>query len=87
METLLERDAAVKEAGGLEVGMKPVCVLAVADAPPVSVARETLAAFNQLVSARNRIARFALVDELPRTPLGKMALQELPAVFARNEVK
>ncbi len=92
LETLLERDPAIKEAGVLEAGRKPVCVLAMATveterAAAAATARQTLAAFNQLVSAHNRITRFALVDELPRTALGKMALQELPAIFARHEVK
>lgn len=92
LETLLERDPAVREAGVLEVDMKPVCVLAVQGeqgehAGAVETARKSLAAFNRLVSSHNRITRFALVDELPRTPIGKMALQELPGIFARNEVK
>ena len=95
LETLLERDPAVKEAGVLEVDGKPVCVLSVVaedatkDAPKDApeTAGEILAAFNQLVSSHNHITRFALVDELPRTALGKMALQELPAIFARHEVK
>ena len=90
LETLLERDPAIKEAGVLEIDMKPVCVLAMQLAEqtdPPSTARKTLSTFNQLVSPHNRITRFALVDELPRTPLGKMALQELPDIFADNEVK
>lgn len=93
LETLLERDPAVVEAGVLEVGARPACVLAVAGAgddggheAAVESARKALAAFNRLVSSHNRIARFAVVAELPRTPLGKVALQELPAVFARHEV-
>ncbi|MGI9309905.1 MAG: AMP-binding protein, partial [bacterium] len=90
LETLLERNPAIKEAGVLEVGMKPVCVLAMDGddaAHAANEARAALADFNQLVSAHNRIARFAVVDELPRTPLGKIALQSLPAVFAANEAK
>ena len=87
LETLLERDPGTKEAGVLEADMKPVCVLAMAEGQGVDAARRTLAAFNQLVSPHNRITRFALVDELPRTPLGKMALRELPDIFARNEIK
>lgn len=101
LETLLERDFAIKEAGVLEVNSKPVCVLAMADLDniesinnmdaldkqtTIATARKTLAAFNQLVSAHNRITRFALVAELPRTALGKMALQELPAIFAQHEM-
>ncbi|MDD9822659.1 MAG: class I adenylate-forming enzyme family protein, partial [Gammaproteobacteria bacterium] len=116
LETLLERDPAVAEAGVLEVGARPVCVLAMAgagdgggdgagagdgggdggsdggdgdggDDATVAAARAAVAAFNRLVSSHNRISRFAVVGELPRTPLGKVALRELPAVFARHEVK
>ena len=87
LETVLERDPAVKEAGVLEADSRPVCVLAMAGEDAAATARETLAAFNRLVSPHNRITRFALVDELPRTPLGKMALRELPEIFARHEVK
>ena len=89
LETLLERESAVKEAGVLEIDGKPACVLALdaKDATKDATAHEILAAFNQLVSSHNRITRFALVDELPRTALGKMAVQELPVVFARHEVK
>ena len=39
------------------------------------------------MSKHNQITRFAVVEELPRTPLGKMALQELPGMFRENEVK
>ncbi|MGR3913971.1 MAG: acyl--CoA ligase [Gammaproteobacteria bacterium] len=87
LETLLERDAAVKEAGVLEIAARPACVLAMHEHHAAIRARAVLAAFNRRVSPHNRIARFALVDELPRTPLGKMALRQLPEIFARNEVK
>ena len=86
LETLLERDPVVKEAGVLEADMKPVCVLAMEGQHPAA-ARTVLAEFNKLVSSHNRITRFALVDELPRTPLGKIALRELPEVFRNNEAK
>jgi len=42
--------------------------------------------FNKLVSPHNRMRRFAIVEELPRTPLGKLAIQELPDVFEKFEV-
>ena len=87
LETLLERDPAVKEAGVLEADMRPVCILAMEGNNPTDEARRMLAEFNKLVSSHNRITRFALVDELPRTPLGKMAMQELPAIFESNEVQ
>ena len=89
LETLLERDPNIKEAGVLECDMRPACVLAMHSAADCQIpdARAALAAFNALTSAHNRITRYALVDELPRTPLGKTALQELPSIFARHEVK
>lgn len=87
LETLLERDPAVKEAGVLEKDLKPVCILAMDNDNPVAEARRRLKDFNQMVSKHNQITRFAIVEELPRTPLGKMALQELPRIFEENEVK
>ena len=86
LETLLERDGRVVEAGVFELEMRAACVLAM-DADNAPQVREVIAAFNRRVSAHNRIARFAVVDNLPRTPLGKIALRELPAVFARHEIK
>lgn len=92
LETLLERNPAVKEAAVLEIKHAPACVLAMQDADSAnsadsaaSSAKRVLRDFNKLVSSHNRISRFAVVDELPRTPLGKTALAELPAVFAKNE--
>lgn len=87
LETLLERDPSVKEAGVIEDDMKPVCVLSMNTDSPIAGARETLKKFNQMVSRHNRIQRFAIVEELPRTPLGKMALQKLPDLFKENECK
>ena len=87
LETLLERDPMVKEAGVLEAEMKPVCVLAMEGEDPASEAKRVLKEFNQLVSKHNQISRFAIVEELPRTPLGKMALQELPRLFEQFEIK
>ena len=87
LETLLERDPLVKEAGVLEAEMKPVCVLAMEGDDPATEARRVLKEFNRLVSKHNQVTRFAIVDELPRTPLGKMALQELPRLFEQHEVK
>lgn len=87
LETLLERDPTVKEAAVLEADTQPVCVLAMQDQDEEAAAEKTLAKFNQLVSSHNRITRFALVAELPRTALGKIALQELPSIFAKHEVR
>ena len=84
IETLLERDLRIKEAGVFELEMKPVCV--VSTDQNSTMVKQALKQFNQIVSAHNRITRFAIVDELPRTPLGKLALQELPLSFAKNEI-
>ena len=93
LETLLERDPLVQEAGVVECDARPVCILAFAEASAAdnvtaaTRARKTLTAFNRLVSAHNRITRAAVVDELPRTALGKIALRRLPEIFAANEIK
>ncbi len=87
LETLLERNNLVKEAGVFELGMKPVAVLAMESQNPEADARSVLKSFNDLVSSHNQIYRFAVTDELPRTPLGKTALQRLPDVFDQLEVK
>ncbi|NKB62171.1 MAG: hypothetical protein GKR95_08560 [Gammaproteobacteria bacterium] len=76
----------VKEAGVVEKDMKPVCILSIEGDNPIQEARRILKAFNGLVSSHNQISRFAIVDELPRTPLGKMALQQLPDLFDEFEV-
>lgn len=89
LQLLLERNPAIKESGVFEVEMKPACVLAI-DGEKLqreAIARATLNTLNRLVSAHSRITRFAVVDELPRTPLGKIALLELPKIFAQYEVK
>jgi long-chain acyl-CoA synthetase len=87
LETLLERDSRIKEAGVIEVDLKPVCILAMDGDHSTREAKLVLNDFNSRVSSHNRITRFAIVAEIPRTPLGKMALMELPAVFEQNEVK
>jgi len=87
LETLLERDPRIKEAGVFELDMKPACVLAIEGENQEAVARQALKEFNALISSHNQISRFAITDELPRTPLGKMALQGLPGVFNQCEIK
>ena len=62
-------------------------VMAMEGDDPRETARDVLRVFNNFVSSHNQITRFAIVDELPRTPLGKIALQELPEAFSDNEVK
>ena len=86
LETLLERDPTVKEAGVFELDMRPACVLAMDGDDSADRARQAIRRYNALVSSHNRISRFAVVVELPRTPLGKIALQELPAIFEAHEV-
>ena len=66
--------------------MKPVCVVSTDLDNPESAVRQILVEFNRSVSSHNRITRFAITDELPRTPLGKLALQQLPEVFEHAEV-
>ena len=87
LETLLERDPRIKEAGVFELREKPVVVMAMEGDDPNETARDVLRVFNNFVSSHNQITRYAVVDELPRTPLGKIALQELPEAFAENEVR
>ncbi|NOZ09691.1 MAG: long-chain fatty acid--CoA ligase [Gammaproteobacteria bacterium] len=87
LETLLERVPGVKEAGVLEVGMRPAAVMALDDEDVTSsTARAILREFNARVSSHNHITRFALVDELPRTPVGKVAFNKLPEIFAQREI-
>ena len=76
----------VKEAAVLELDMRPVAVMAMNGDDPSGEARRVLKEYNRLVSGHNQISRFALIDELPRTPLGKIALHKLPMFFQENEV-
>ncbi len=88
LETLLERFVDVKEAGVIEVAQRPCVVLAM-DNPESSQqkAKDILNQYNKAASAHNRVTRFALVEELPKTPLGKNALSQLPQVFQEHEVR
>ena len=86
LEVLLERDPEVAEAGIFEIDIRPAAVLAIEGDNRVERAREVIKSYNSRVSSHNQIARFAVVEQLPRTPLGKVALAHLPAVFAENEV-
>ncbi len=86
LEIMLERNPALKEAGVVEVDMEPAAVLAIDPPDQVAKAKAILKDFNARVSSHNRINRFAIVDELPRTPLGKVALKALPRVFSEHEV-
>ncbi len=88
LETLLERYDGVVEAGVVEIDMRPCAVLAMEEPENKSQqAKEILRDFNARTSSHNQISRFAVVEQLPRTPLGKTSLSELPEVFAANEVR
>jgi len=87
VEILLEKHPALKEAGVIELDMAPAAVLAIDGQDPTATARQVIKEYNQRASSHNRVTRFAVVDELPRTPLGKVSLKDLPQVFAANEVK
>ncbi|MXZ81196.1 MAG: acyl--CoA ligase [Gammaproteobacteria bacterium] len=86
LETRLERDSVIKEAGVFELEMRPVCVISTDAEDPEQTIREAIRRYNASASSHNRISRFAVVEELPRTPLGKIAFQKLPEVFAEHEV-
>ncbi len=88
LETLLERFDGVKEAGVIEVSQRPCAVLAM-DNPGQSGARakQIVKEFNSKASSHNQITKIAVVEELPRTPLGKTALTKLNDEFEANELK
>lgn len=87
LEGMLERDPELKEAGVVEVDMRPAAVLAIDPPDELETARKIIKRFNARVSSHNRISRYAVVNELPRTPLGKVSLKDLPNIFAEYEVK
>jgi len=87
LEVTLERDPRLKEAGVVEVDMRPAAVLAIDPPDQEEKAKSIIKEFNRKVSSHNHISRYAIVPELPRTPLGKVSLKDLPAIFAANEIK
>jgi len=102
LEIRLERFSGVKEAGIIEVEMKPAAILALDSSEPVTAAviamneedraeaieeaKRVLREYNSTASGHNQITRFAVVNELPRTPLGKIAIKRLPEIFETHEV-
>lgn len=88
LETLLERYAGVKEAGIIEIDQRPAVVFSM-DNPSecATAAKDILADFNSKTSSHNQIVRFAIIEELPRTALGKTALTKLRGEFDAHEVK
>ncbi len=87
LETMLERDPVVKEAGLFELNMKPAAVISTDADNPAEGVRQAIRRFNAATSSHNRITRFAAVEELPRTPLGKIAFRKLPEIFTEHEIK
>lgn len=86
IEIMLEKHPQLKEAGVFELDAAPAAVLAVDPPGEADKARDIVKDYNGRASSHNRISRYAIVSELPRTPLGKVSLKELPDVFAENEV-
>ena len=88
LETLLERYDGVKEAGVIEIDQRPCVVFAMdPSGENIASAREVIKDFNSRASGHNQITRWAIVEELPRTPLGKTALTKLRKAFDENEVR
>lgn len=87
IEIMLEKHPGLKEAGVIEIDAAPAAVLAVEGPDEEARAREIVKDYNRRASAHNRITRYAVVNELPRTPLGKVSLKDLPRIFEGNEVK
>ncbi len=88
LECVLERIPRVKEAAITEKDMRPAAILAIEEGhDPEKTAKEVIKEFNSIVSGHKQVARYAIVDELPRTPLGKTSLKELPDLFDKHEVK
>jgi long-chain acyl-CoA synthetase len=86
IEIMLEKHPDLKEAGVLEVDNAPAAVLAIEGPGEAAKARDIIKDYNQRASSHNRVTRYAIVDELPRTPLGKVALKDLPRIFKENQV-
>ena len=85
IELNLEKQSLIKEAGIVEVDARPAAVLAM-EKKDFKKATDVLRIYNADASAHNKIVRYALVEELPRTPLGKVSLKDLPDVFSKHEV-
>ncbi len=87
IETLLERYNGVKEAGVIEIEQRPVVLFAMDNPEQCKVrAKEILRDFNRRTSSHNHVVRCAVIEDLPRTPLGKTALTKLRDEFDAHEV-
>lgn len=87
LEVLLERFDGVKEAAVIEVGQRAAAVLAMDGENNESRAKEIIASFNSKTSTHNNIVRMAIVQDLPRTPLGKTAFPQLLPLFEKHEIR
>lgn len=87
IEIMLEKHPQLKEAGVFELDMAPAAVLAIESPDEKAKGKEIIKEYNRRASSHNRITRYAIVNELPRTGLGKVALKELPRIFSENEVR
>ena len=85
IEIMLEKHPLLKEAGVFELDAAPAAVLAVDPPDEADKARDIIKDYNRRASGHNRISRYAIVSELPRTPLGKMSLKDLPNAFQEHE--
>lgn len=85
LEIMLEKHPMLKEAGVVEVDMAPAAVLAIDGPDEADKAEDIIKDYNQRASNHNRITRYAIVNELPRTPLGKVSVKDLPRIFNDNE--
>ncbi|MDZ7840802.1 MAG: AMP-binding protein [Gammaproteobacteria bacterium] len=85
IEIMLEKHPLLKEAGVIELDMAPAAILAIEGPDEETRAREIIRDYNRRASSHNRITRYAIVSELPRTPLGKVSLKDLPRIFEEHE--
>lgn len=85
IEIMLEKHPLLKEAGVFELDAAPAAVLAVDPPDEADKARDIIKDYNRRASGHNRISRYAIVNELPRTPLGKVSLKDLPNAFQEHE--
>ena len=87
LETLLERYQGVKEAGVIEIDQRPAVVFSMDNPSECGPrAKEILIDFNAKTSSHNHIVRYAIIDDLPRTALGKTALTKLRGEFDAHEM-